>query len=134
MRHKVQSQLLVFEPYFSAELHTLRRKQGIVHSLDRYIDMEQIKKEELIKKLIYELPILRARVDMTQDEISEIAGLSRQTYSALETGKRRMTWSNFMALLFVFYFNPVTRDEIENAGVFPDELKMLMSTDHRRAV
>ena len=94
--------------------------------------MDQINKEELIDKFIYELPILRARIDMTQDEISEIAGLSRQTYSALETRKRKMTWSNFMALLFVFYFNPVTKDEIENAGVFPSELKEIMSVDHRR--
>lgn len=68
---------------------------------------------------------------MTQDEISEIAGLSRQTYSALETRKRKMTWSNFMALLFVFYFNPATKDEIEGAGVFPDTLKDIMRTDHR---
>lgn len=80
--------------------------------------MDQINKEELIDKLIHELPILRPRIDMTQEEISEIAGLSRQTYSALETRKRKMTWSNFMALLFVFYFNPVTREEIESFGVF----------------
>ena len=77
---------------------------------DRNGLLDQINKEELIDKFIYELPILRARIDMTQDEIGEIAGLSRQTYSALETRKRKMTWSNFMALLFVFYYNPVTRE------------------------
>lgn len=94
--------------------------------------MDQINKEELIDKFIYELPVLRARIDMTQDEISEIAGLSRQTYSALETRKRKMTWSNFMALLFVFYFNPETRAEIENTGLFPEELKRVLSVNHRR--
>ena len=93
--------------------------------------MDQINKEELIDKFIYELPILRARIDMTQDEISEIAGLSRQTYSALETRKRNMTWSNFMALLFVFYFNPATRDSVESAGLFTPELKKIMSINHR---
>ena len=93
--------------------------------------MDQINKEELIDKFIYELPILRARIDMTQDEISEIAGLSRQTYSALETRKRNMTWSNFMALLFVFYFNPATRDAVESAGLFTPELKKIMSINHR---
>ena len=93
--------------------------------------LEQINKEELIEKFIYELPILRARINMTQDEVGELAGLSRQTYSALETRKRRMTWSNFMALLFVFYYNPATRDEIETAGVFPDELKTAMQTNNR---
>lgn len=93
--------------------------------------MNQINKEKLIDKFIYELPILRARIDLTQDEISEIAGISRQTYSALETRKRKMTWSNFMALLFVFYFNPATKEAVENAGVFPDELKSILQMNHR---
>lgn len=99
--------------------------------MDKNGIMDQINKEELIDKFIYELPILRARIDMTQDEISEIAGLSRQTYSALETRKRKMTWSNFMSILFVFYFNPATRDALEIAGIFPEELKRIMSIDHR---
>lgn len=94
--------------------------------------MEKINREELIDRFIYELPVLRARIDMTQDEISEIAGLSRQTYSALETRKRKMTWSNFMALLFVFYVNPVTREEIEKIGVFPPSLKRVLETNHRK--
>ena len=98
---------------------------------DRNGLLDPINKEELIDKLIYELPLLRARIDMTQDEIGEIAGLSRQTYSALETRKRKMTWSNFMALLFVFYFNPETRDEIENAGLFPKELRKAMTVNNR---
>lgn len=124
---------MVFYGIFcSAELHTLRRNRGITQNLDKNGLMDQINKEELIDKFIYELPILRARIDMTQDEISEIAGLSRQTYSALETRKRRMTWSNFMALLFVFYFNPVTREEIENVGIFPNSLKRVLETNHRK--
>lgn len=124
--------MLFNEIFCSAELHTLRRIRGITQNLDKNGMMDQINKEELIDKFIYELPILRARIDMTQDEISEIAGLSRQTYSALETRKRKMTWSNFMALLFVFYFNPETRAEIENTGLFPEELKRVLSVTHRR--
>ncbi|MCH5337804.1 MAG: helix-turn-helix transcriptional regulator [Acetatifactor sp.] len=99
--------------------------------MSKYGLMNQINKEKLIDKFIYELPILRARIDLTQDEISEIAGISRQTYSALETRKRKMTWSNFMALLFVFYFNPATKEAVENAGVFPDELKSILQMNHR---
>ena len=94
--------------------------------------MDKIEKESVIDKFVYELPVLRARIDMTQDEISEIVGLSRQTYSAIETRKRKMTWSNYVALLFVFYYNPITRDAVEFAGVFPDELKEAMKIDHRR--
>lgn len=108
------------------------KKSGITQNLDKNGLMDQINKEELIDKFIYELPILRARIDMTQDEISEIAGLSRQTYSAIETRKRKMTWSNFMAILFVFYFNPATRDSVESAGILIPELKRAMSINHRK--
>ena len=93
--------------------------------------MDQINKEELIDKLIRELPMLRIRLDLTQDEISEIAGLSRQTYSALETRKRKMTWSNYLVLMLIFHCNPATRDMVEKAGVFPDELKKLFLLNHR---
>lgn len=93
--------------------------------------MDRINKEELIDKLIRELPMLRTRLDLTQDEISEIAGLSRQTYSALETRKRKMTWSNYLVLMLIFHYNPATRDMVEKAGVFPDELKKLFLLNHR---
>ena len=36
-----------------------------------------------------------------------------------------------MALLFMFYYNPVTREEIENKGVFPEELKNALMINHR---
>lgn len=62
--------------------------RGVTYSvkkqdLSRFGMIDQIKKDELIDKFVCELPILRARVDMTQDEVSEMAGLSQQTHSAL---------------------------------------------------
>lgn len=62
--------------------------RGVTYSvkkqdLSRFEMIDQIKKDELIDKFVCELPILRARVDMTQDEVSEMAGLSQQMHSAL---------------------------------------------------
>ena len=37
--------------------------------LDAKEIMSQIDKETVIDRFIYELPVLRARIDMTQDEI-----------------------------------------------------------------
>ena len=93
--------------------------------------MEEANKSELIKKLIYELPVLRAKRGMTQNELSEIIGVSRQTYSLLENGKRKMTWSNFLSILFVFYFNSVTRKMLETSGILTDILKNTLNIDHR---
>lgn len=124
--------MLLSKIFYLVELHTLRNSRRIVRVLYKKDLMGKIDKEELIEKFIFELPILRARVDMTQDEISEMIGVSRQTYSSIETKKRKMSWCQYMSLLFVFYYNPATKEAVENAGVFPEELKGLLCTDNRK--
>ena len=48
------------------------------------------KRRELIDALIIELPVLRARIGASQADISERIGISRQTYNAIENGKKSM--------------------------------------------
>ena len=50
----------------------------------------ELDKDELIDKLTDELPALRAKLGLSQDELSNIIGISRQTYSGIENKKRRM--------------------------------------------
>lgn len=52
--------------------------------------------------LIENLPSLRARVGITQKELANVIGISRQTYYALETSKREMSWPIFLAIVFIF--------------------------------
>lgn len=40
--------------------------------------MANINRKELVDKFVYRLPILRTEIDMSQDDIGEIVGLSRQ--------------------------------------------------------
>ena len=60
------------------------------------------KRRELIDALIIELPVLRARIGASQADISERIGISRQTYNAIENGKKSMSWTVFLALYAVF--------------------------------
>ena len=46
--------------------------------------------DRLIALLTDELPVLRARLKISQDELSRRIGISRQTYSLIETKKRRL--------------------------------------------
>ena len=55
--------------------------------------MGKVDKDILVEKFVYQLPILRAVLNMSQDDVGEIVGLSRQTYSSIETKKRKMTWT-----------------------------------------
>lgn len=94
--------------------------------------INQIDRDFLIDTLTDELPVLRARIGIKQEELSDILGISRQTYSAIETKKRKMTWNMFISLLMFFTQNKKTEPVIEMIGAFPDELKNMMNVDYRR--
>ena len=92
----------------------------------------QIDKENLINILTDELPTLRARIGIKQEELSDILGISRQTYSAIEKKKRKMTWNMFISLLMFFTQNEKTAPVIDLIGVYPTELKKIMNFNNRK--
>ena len=63
----------------------------------------QIDKENLINILTDELPTLRARIGIKQEELSDILGISRQTYSAIETKKKKYDMEYVYFFAYVFY-------------------------------
>ena len=65
-------------------------------------------KKRLIEALRNDLPVLRARVGLSQEAIADKIGISRQTYSSIETGKREMAWTTFLALVAFFQNNEQT--------------------------
>lgn len=62
-------------------------------------------KNELINSLTGALPVLRASIGISQREIAEYIGISRQTYCAMELGKRKMCWNTFLSLFLFFISN-----------------------------
>ena len=65
-----------------------------------------IKEEELLKRcteiLSKELPVLRKINNLTQKDLGDIIGVSRQTVTNIESGKSEMKWTTFLAIMFVF--------------------------------
>lgn len=74
-----------------------------------HADIQEIDKERLIDILTEELPVLRAKIGLSQDDLSGIIGISRQTYSSIETKERRMSWNTYLSLILVFENNEKTR-------------------------
>ena len=58
-------------------------------------------------------------------------GISRQTYSALETRKYPLPWETYLALLLVFDNNEKTTGISEAVGAFPQELRDVFNVSHR---
>lgn len=87
-----------------------------------YWRLSKESKEKLIRRLTAELPGLRAAVKATQDEIANAIGVSRQTYNAIESNKRTMTWNTYLSLILFFDYNPYSHHRIRQLGAFPELL------------
>lgn len=95
------------------------------------INISELNKDELIAILTEELPVLRAKIGLSQDNIAKMVGISRQTYSAVETKKYQMSWNTFLSLLFVFDNNEKTHEMLSALGAFPQELRDFINVDKR---
>lgn len=91
----------------------------------------ELDKDKLIDILTDELPALRAKLGLSQDELSNIIGISRQTYSGIENKKRKMSWNTFLSLILLFGYNDKTAAYINAVGVFPPPLKEILNIDKR---
>ncbi len=76
-------------------------------------------KRSLIDKLTEELVFLRTKLGLSQDELSNILGISRQTYSTFETKKRKMSWGTYLSLILIFDNSEQTHSFIRDTGIFP---------------
>lgn len=64
--------------------------------------------------------MLRARMKISQAELAHGVGISRQTCSLIETGKQKMTWVTFMAMIAFFEGNPRTKKALAELGLLAD--------------
>lgn len=78
---------------------------------------DEIIRGRLIEDVTDELPVLRVKMGISQERLSELVGISRQTYSAIETKKRKMSWSVFLALIAIFGYNESTSKMLAYSGI-----------------
>lgn len=81
-------------------------------------------KEHFITILTPNLSLLRKRADISQEELANLIGVSRQTYSAIERKIRRMSWGTYLSLVMFFDHNQTTHKLMRTLSLFPTELVM----------
>ncbi|MBR3535563.1 MAG: helix-turn-helix domain-containing protein [Oscillospiraceae bacterium] len=84
--------------------------------------MNEKTKELLVERMTENLVVLRAKLGITQAELADIAGMSRQTILAIEKKQRTMTWNTFLSLLFIFSVNKNTEALLKLFEILTDEL------------
>lgn len=79
-------------------------------------------KKELIDALTPELAALRTKANISQSELANLIGVSRQTYGAIERQSRRMTWNTYLSLIMFYDYNQKTHQMIRAIGAFPESI------------
>ena len=68
------------------------------------------KRTEAMNIMMEWLLVLSSALNITQGELAHRVGISRQTYSALELGKKALSWNTFLSLFLFFLANEKTRN------------------------
>ena len=84
-------------------------------------------KDSCMEILAEHLLPLRMKADITQEELAQIIGVSRQTYYAIENQKREMTWNTFLSLILFFDTNTDTHLMLRDIRAYPTELMKIMA-------
>lgn len=101
-----------------------RHKEGRLYIMSDSSKWELTKYQQarFIDALTSELAPLRAKVGISQGDLSTLIGVSRQTYSAIECGKRKMSWNTYLSLVLFYDYNKATHQMLRNMNAFPVEL------------
>lgn len=85
------------------------------------------KNEELFEFCTYclskELPVLRKKAGLTQTDMGEILGVSRQTITNIESGTSKMKWPIFLASMLIFSLNHNTSGYLKTIDLPYPQLK-----------
>ncbi len=91
-------------------------------------------REILIDKMTENLPVLRKKLKLSQENLAKFIGSSRYTVMLIETKKRRMTWNTFLSLVLLFDKNEETAVLLRALEIYTEELDSMIrqQTDANR--
>lgn len=98
-----------------------RSKDG--YRVKDFFVYDKKEKKRLIESLTKNLPVLRAQAEISQEQLALAVSISRQTYSAIETEKRAMSWLVYMALILYFNSNIKTNPLLHTIVDLPEEIQ-----------
>lgn len=88
-----------------------------MNSMENFLDRDKY------RTLMSEnLQILRMKADLSQEDLANLLGVTRQTISAIETGQRTMSWTVFLALFLLFLNNKETKQLLIALGIYTKEI------------
>lgn len=79
--------------------------------------------KEYYQKLMAEhLPELRKTLGISQSDLAEYIGSTRQSINSIENKKRPMMWDTFMSLMLLFISNNDTKKQLDDLNINTKEV------------
>lgn len=91
--------------------------------------MTNEEKSVLMSQMAQNLPILRAKLSLTQVDLAERIGVSRHTLMAIENKQRQMSWPTFLSLMLFFSKNSGTNQLLGVLGIETEELNEYLEVE-----
>lgn len=85
----------------------------------------------LAERMADNLPVLRKKLKLSQEELAKIVGSSRYTVMLYETKKRKMPWNTFLSLVLLFDKNDETAVLLRALDIYTNELDLFLN--HRNS-
>lgn len=79
-------------------------------------------REVLVDKMTENLPVLRKKLKLSQENLAKIIGSSRYTVMLIETKKRRLSWNTFLSLVLLFDKNEETAVLLKALEIYTEDL------------
>lgn len=74
-------------------------------------------RQKYVTAMIDNLPLLRAKLGLSQEELGKQIGISRQQVANFENRKRTLTWTSYLALVSVFSKDPQVKQMMVQMGI-----------------
>ena len=89
--------------------------------------------KEYYQKLMAEhLPELRKTLGISQSDLADFIGSTRQSINSIENKKRPMMWDTFMSLMLLFISNSDTKKQLDNLDINTKEISGFLKVKKRR--
>ncbi len=83
-------------------------------------------KQEILEEFVEKMPHIRKKLGISQTELGEKVGLSRQSISSIERKSVPLTWDTFLAISLVVLINdPDVFKEFDHPEKFLDVIESL---------
>lgn len=76
------------------------------------------------------LPMLRAKLKMTQEDLAKILNISRHTIIGIENRSRTMPWTTYLALIFILERFEETKLLVNILHLYPQEFDDALFSDY----